>query len=116
VTIETRPARKAGVRERPPRSVEPSHDDPVSTWMLPDEDARLAHLLRLFAPLARHHHLDGGGVEVTCDLPITGAAALWDPPNRWKQSPRPAGDDAVAHPHIRSAIGFSVRARRTDEA
>jgi hypothetical protein len=45
--------------------------------MLPDEDARLAHLPRLFATLTRHHHLAvGDEVEVACDGPSIGAAAL----------------------------------------
>ena len=28
----------------------------------------------------------GGGVEIACDGTSVGAAALWDPPNQWKQS------------------------------
>ncbi len=62
------------------------YDDPVTMWMLPDAGSRPARLPRLFATLTRHHHLAGGGVEVACDGPRIGAAALWDPPNRWKQS------------------------------
>lgn len=76
---------------------------------LPDEDARLAHLPRLFATLTRHHHLAGGGVEVACDGPSIGAAALWDPPNRWTQSPR--AQLAMMASLIRTFGLRSVRAR-----
>jgi GNAT superfamily N-acetyltransferase len=86
VTIEVRPARKADVRELSRVLGRAFYDDPVTTWMLPDDTVRSARLPRLFATLTRHHHLYGGGVEVACDGPGIGAAALWDPPNRWKQS------------------------------
>ncbi len=64
------------------------YDDPVTIWMLPDESARLKHLAWMFSTMTRHHHLAGGGVEVACDGPGIGAAALWDPPNRWRHSGR----------------------------
>jgi ribosomal protein S18 acetylase RimI-like enzyme len=64
------------------------HDDPVVMWLLPDENARASRLARLWSTMTRHHHLAGGGVEVACDGPGIGAAALWDPPNRWQQSHR----------------------------
>jgi GNAT superfamily N-acetyltransferase len=64
------------------------YDDPVMIWLLPDEKARAAHLHRLFATLTRHHHLARGGVEVACDGPGIGAAALWDPPNHWRETRR----------------------------
>jgi GNAT superfamily N-acetyltransferase len=38
--------------------------------------------------VTRHHHLAGGGVEVASDGSAIGAAALWDPPGRWKHSLR----------------------------
>ncbi|MBO0865649.1 MAG: GNAT family N-acetyltransferase [Mycobacterium sp.] len=64
------------------------YDDPVAVWIIPDDKARAAHLGRFFATMTRHHHLAGGGVEVACDGPGIGAAALWDPPGRWKHSLR----------------------------
>ncbi|CAJ1505713.1 GNAT family N-acetyltransferase [[Mycobacterium] kokjensenii] len=62
------------------------YDDPVSMWMLPDDADRTAQLTTYFGTSTRVHHLAGGGVEVAYDGPVVGAAALWDPPNRWKQS------------------------------
>lgn len=88
MTIEARPGRKADIRELARVLGRAFQDDPVSSWMLPDATARSARLPRLFATLTRHHHLGGGGVEVACDGAAIGAAALWDPPNRWRQSPR----------------------------
>jgi GNAT superfamily N-acetyltransferase len=88
MTIEARPARKADIAKLSQVLGRAFFDDPVTAWMLPDEKARPTRLPRLFATLTRHHHLAGGGVEVACDGPGIGAAALWDPPNRWKQSAR----------------------------
>ena len=62
------------------------YDDPVMSWLLPGASARLGQLTLLFATMTRHHHLAGGGVEVARDGPGIGAAALWDPPNRWQES------------------------------
>ncbi|HEX7323648.1 MAG TPA: GNAT family N-acetyltransferase [Mycobacterium sp.] len=62
------------------------HDDPVWTWLLPDDKSRVARMTAFFAAATRHQHLAGGGVEVSCDGPVIGAAALWDPPGRWKPS------------------------------
>ncbi|SOJ52711.1 hypothetical protein MSIMFB_00221 [Mycobacterium simulans] len=62
------------------------YDDPVMIWLLPDDEARTTQLRRLFATMTRHHHLSRGGVEVACDGPGIGAAALWDPPNQWRET------------------------------
>ncbi len=64
------------------------YDDPVMVWVFPDRPARSAQLVRMFSTITRCHHLAGGGVEVACDGPGIGAAALWDPPNRWQHSGR----------------------------
>ncbi|QBJ95062.1 N-acetyltransferase [Rhodococcus sp. ABRD24] len=63
-------------------------DDPLTRWMLPDDAKRPAGLRRLFGVEIRHHHLAGGGAELTegPDGTIVGGA-LWDPPGRWKQRP-----------------------------
>ncbi len=66
------------------------YDDPVMTWLLPDDKARTAQLYRLFATMTRHHHLSRGGVEVACEGGGIGAAALWDPPNQWRETRRGA--------------------------
>jgi len=88
MTIQTRPARKADIAELSHALGRAFYDDPVSIWIIPDDKVRAAHLSKFFATVTRHHHLAGGGAEVACDGPTIGAAALWDPPGRWKQSAR----------------------------
>lgn len=86
--IEVRPARKSDVRELSRVLGRAFYDDPVSVWMLPADETRAGRLASYFATVTRHHHLPGGGVEVACAGPVIGAATLWDPPHRWKQSGR----------------------------
>ena len=88
MTPQARPARKADIRELAGVLARAFYDDPVMTWVLPDSEARLASLTRTFTALTRHHHLAGDASEVACDGPGIGAAALWDPPNRWKHTAR----------------------------
>ena len=88
MTINTRPARKADITELSHALGRAFYDDPVSVWIMPDPKARAAHLRKFFATVTRHHHLAGGGVEVATNGSTIGAAALWDPPGRWKQSGR----------------------------
>jgi ribosomal protein S18 acetylase RimI-like enzyme len=107
--IEARPARKADIRELSRVLGRAFYDDPVTMWMLPDAKARSAHLPRLFATLTRHHHLAGGGVEMACDGPTIGAAALWDPPNRWQQTPRA---QLAMTPSLIRAYGFRLVSAR----
>ncbi|MBX7431480.1 GNAT family N-acetyltransferase [Mycobacterium sp. Y57] len=52
-------------------------------WILPDDARRASTLPRVFSTMVRHHFLVGGGVEIAGEV---GAAALWDPPGRWRQS------------------------------
>ena len=82
------------------------HDDPVMKWMLPDADLRRRKLHRLFAGLARHHHLSRGGVEVATEGDGIGAAALWDPPGEWKHT---RGEELRAMPGLFLAFGRSLR-------
>jgi GNAT superfamily N-acetyltransferase len=84
-SIEVRPAQKSDIRELSRTLGLAFHDDPVMTWMLPDDGARAKGLPRMFATMTRHHFLRRGGVEVALGSGI-GAASLWDPPGRWKQS------------------------------
>ncbi|GBE63848.1 GCN5-like N-acetyltransferase [Mycobacterium sp. MFM001] len=86
MTVEVRPARKADIPALAVTLGQAFYDDPVSTWIMPDDKWRAANLHKFFATATRHHHLAGGGVEVACDGPDIGAVALWDPPNRWRQS------------------------------
>jgi ribosomal protein S18 acetylase RimI-like enzyme len=88
MTINARPAQKADISELSHALGRAFYDDPVSMWMMPDDNARAAHLRKFFATITRHHHLAGGGAEVASDGSSIGAAALWDPPGRWKESAR----------------------------
>ncbi|UXA11713.1 GNAT family N-acetyltransferase [Mycobacterium sp. SMC-8] len=63
-------------------------DDPVMMWMVPDDAKRAKALPRVFGAMTRHHFLGGDAVEVSSWAGALGAAALWDPPGRWKQTPR----------------------------
>jgi len=88
MTIHTRPAQKADISELSHALGRAFYDDPVSIWIMPNDKSRAAHLRKFFATVTRHHHLAGGGAEVATDGSTIGAAALWDPPGRWKQSAR----------------------------
>ncbi|BBY55733.1 GNAT family N-acetyltransferase [Mycobacterium koreense] len=88
------------------------YDDPVSMWLIPDDDKRSARLPRMFGTLARYHHLAGGGSEVASDDGTVGAVALWDPPNRWKPSRRA---QLLAVPALIAAFGSRLGAGRVLE-
>ena len=88
VAPQTRPAGKDDLRDLSHVLARAFYDDPVMMWLLPKQRARTAQLRRLFAAMTRHHHLALGGVEVACDGPSIGAAALWDPPNHWQETRR----------------------------
>ncbi|HEY9304691.1 MAG TPA: GNAT family N-acetyltransferase [Mycobacterium sp.] len=88
MTIHTRSAGKGDISELSHALGRAFYDDPVSSWIMPDDKVRAARQRKFFAAIARHHHLAGGGVEVATDGSTIGAAALWDPPGRWKQSTR----------------------------
>ena len=88
VTQQARAAGKADIRELSATLSRAFYDDPVSTWILPDDNARSKQLARVFAAMTRHHHFGYGGVEVACNGAGIGAAALWDPPNHWQETRR----------------------------
>ncbi len=84
------------------------HDDPVWNWMLPDPRGRT----RLFATLVRYHHFAGGGIHVARRGATIGAAALWDPPDRWQHTPT---EQLRAAPSLLRALGLRLpRALRLD--
>jgi GNAT superfamily N-acetyltransferase len=113
VTPQARPARKADARELSGTMSRAFYDDPVMKWVLPEDHARSAHLARMFAVMTRHHHLARGGVEVACDGPGIGAAALWDPPNQWQHTRR---EQLAMMPAFIRVFGFrSVKARAVQE-
>lgn len=88
MSIEVRPADRADVPALARVLGRAFHDDPVFCCLQPDAGRRRAALPGFFGAMARHHFLAGGGVEVADSEAGIGAAALWDPPGRWVQSPR----------------------------
>jgi ribosomal protein S18 acetylase RimI-like enzyme len=104
MAINTRPVHKADITELSHVLGRAFYDDPVSIWIMPDDKARAAHLRIFFGAVTRYHHLAGGGAEVGCDGPTIGAAALWDPPGRWKQSVR---EQLMMMPSF--ILGFGLR-------
>jgi GNAT superfamily N-acetyltransferase len=88
MAIDARSAQKADIGELSQMLGRAFYDDPVSTWLLPDDKSRVARQSRMFAALTRHHHLAHQGVEVVGDGSTVAAAALWDPPNAWRESRR----------------------------
>ena len=109
MTINTRPAQKADITELSHVLGRAFYDDPVSIWIMPDDQTRAAHLRKFFAAITRHHHLAGGGAEVASDGSTIGAAALWDPPGRWKQSAR---EQLMMLPSFLLGFGFRMSTGR----
>jgi GNAT superfamily N-acetyltransferase len=109
MTINTRPAKKADISELSHVLGRAFYDDPVSIWALPDDKTRAAQLRKFFAAVTRYHHLAGGGAEVASEGSTIGAAALWDPPGRWKQSFR---EQLMMMPSLILGFGFRLSAGR----
>jgi GNAT superfamily N-acetyltransferase len=109
MTIHTRPAQKADISELSHALGRAFYDDPVSEWIMPEGRTRAANLRRFFATATRHHHFAGGGVEVAGDGSTIGAAALWDPPGRWKQSSR---EQLMMLPSFILGFGFRLSVGR----
>jgi GNAT superfamily N-acetyltransferase len=86
--IDVRPPQKPDVRGLSGVLGRAFYDDPVTMWMVPDNDARAKALPRVFATMTRHHFLAGGGAEVALQDGVIGGTALWDPPGKWKTTPR----------------------------
>jgi GNAT superfamily N-acetyltransferase len=86
--IDVRTAHKSDVRNLARVLGRAFFDDPVMMWMLPDDARRARALPRVFGAMTRHHFLSGQAVQVASRAGEVGAAALWDPPGRWKQTPR----------------------------
>jgi len=84
VSIDVRPLGRSDVRDAARVLAKAFYDDPVTSWMLPDDSSRLTALTRAFAPLARHHFLPRAGSEVGFRAGTVGAATLWDPPGQRK--------------------------------
>jgi ribosomal protein S18 acetylase RimI-like enzyme len=85
--VDVRPANRSDIGPLAKTLGRAFFEDPMTTWMLPDEGARRKKLHRLFAMLTRYHHFAGGGVQLAPNGSSIGAAALWDPPGRWQSTP-----------------------------
>ena len=109
MTIHARPAQKTEISELSHALGRAFYDDPVSEWIMPEDRTRAANLRRFFATVTRHHHFAGGGVEVASDGSTIGAAALWDPPGRWKQSSR---EQLMMLPSFILGFGFRLSVGR----
>jgi ribosomal protein S18 acetylase RimI-like enzyme len=109
VPIGVRNAQRRDVREMSRSLGRAFYDDPVMMWMLPNAAQRAKSLPRMFAAMTRHHFLAGGGAEVATNGSGIGAAALWDPPGRWKQSGR---DELLMMPTVIWAFRSRVPAAR----
>ncbi|WP_026414594.1 GNAT family N-acetyltransferase [Actinomadura oligospora] len=59
-------------------------DDPVWSWILPDESSRPRRLEAAFATLFRAVHLGHGASEHTGRFDDIESSALWDPPGAWR--------------------------------
>ena len=84
MSIDVRPLGRNDVRDAARVLANAFYDDPVTSWMLPDDSSRLKALTRAFAPLARHHFVPRAGSEVGVRDGTVGAATLWDPPGQRK--------------------------------
>ncbi|MCV7302877.1 GNAT family N-acetyltransferase [Mycobacterium barrassiae] len=82
--IEVEPAQRRQVGGMATVLARAFYDDPVMSWMLPDDRTRLKSLTRAFSGLARHHFLPRAGSEVARRDGSVGAATLWDPPGQRK--------------------------------
>lgn len=88
MSIEVRKARRTDIPALARVLGRAFHDDPVISWLQPDPARRAAALPGFFGATTRHHFLSGTGVEIAVSEAGVGAAALWDPPGRWVQTPR----------------------------
>jgi GNAT superfamily N-acetyltransferase len=104
--VEARPATRRDLTALSKTLGRAFYDDPVMTWMMPDDDVRRRKLHRLFASLTRYHHLARGGVEVAPHGGGIGGAALWDPPGEWRTSRL---SELRAMPGLYLAFGNSLR-------
>ena len=84
--VDVSPAQRSDVRAMSVVLARAFYDDPVMSWMLPNDRSRLNSLTRTFAGLARLHFLPRAASEVGRRDGVVGAATLWDPPGRRKSS------------------------------
>ena len=76
MSIDVRPAAKRDVRALSGVLGRAFYDDPVTMWMVPNNDVRAKGMPRAFATMTRHHFLAGGGSEVATRAGVIGGATL----------------------------------------
>ncbi|MGQ9407837.1 GNAT family N-acetyltransferase [Mycolicibacterium gilvum] len=103
--VDVRFAQKRDVKQLSHTLGRAFFDDPVMMWMVPDDAKRARALPRIFGAMARHHFMGNDAVEVAGRAGTVGAAALWDPPGRWKQTPR---EELRMMPAFLLAMGLKV--------
>jgi GNAT superfamily N-acetyltransferase len=84
--IDLRPVRRADIRRVSGVLARAFYDDPVTMWMVPDNESRARGLPRMFATLTRRHFLSRGGSELASRDGAIGGGTLWDPPGLHKTS------------------------------
>jgi ribosomal protein S18 acetylase RimI-like enzyme len=60
------------------------HDDPVMSWLLPQDRSRVRRLRALFRVELRYLHLPHNEVYTNAEV---SSGALWAPPGRWRTPP-----------------------------
>ncbi|MGE2835014.1 GNAT family N-acetyltransferase [Mycobacterium sp. SMC-4] len=106
MTIAVAPARRADVKPLSRVLGRAFFDDPVMMWMVPDDTRRAKALPRVFAAMTRHHFFGADATEIAGRDGGLDAAALWDPPGRWKQTPR---EELRMMPAFLLAMGRQVK-------
>ncbi|MGX1808479.1 GNAT family N-acetyltransferase [Nocardia sp. NPDC055321] len=62
-------------------------DDPVFTWLIPDDKVRARRAALMFEALIRHQFFATGGAEVALDdNGVLVGVAVWAPPGKWSSS------------------------------
>lgn len=77
-------------------------DDPVMSWLIPDDVARRAKLPKFFGAMLRGQHLRH---ELTYTTDDFAGGAAWDPPGAWKVG---LWDQARLAPAMLSIFGFKI--------
>jgi len=85
VDIQLRSATAEDVHRLKATLAEAFDDDPIFSWLMPDDASRTARLRRFFAIALRHMALTRGRVWTSDDLL---GAALSMPPGAWRAPPR----------------------------
>jgi GNAT superfamily N-acetyltransferase len=79
-------------------------DDPVWQWIFPDERSRIRRLTRVFEVDLRAVYLRMGTAELAGRANAVEAAALWNPPQRWR-----VGAGAMLRQALPMARAFGTR-------